>query len=115
MRASPVEGVGLVPAADLDAAVDVLRLLADPTRLAILRLLAEGEDSVGSLADRLQRHGPAVSQHLSKLRAGHLVTTRREGSTIYYSVANEHVVALVSHVIQQAEHVVNPARPAHHS
>lgn len=101
-------------APDVEGAVEVLRLLADPTRLALLTLLAEGEQSVGALATELDRPVPGISQHLAKLRAGHLVTSRRAGTTVYYRQANEHVAALVTHVLRQAEHVRTPEDPPHH-
>lgn len=106
-------GTDVDAAADLDAAVDVLRLLADRTRLAILSLLHDGELSVGAIADRLGRPVPAVSQHLAKLRSGRLVHTRRDGVTVYYSHANEHVDAMVRNVMQQAEHL-SYEHPPHH-
>ena len=62
-----------------------------------------------AIAEALDRPTPAVSQHLAKLRAGHLVTARREGTTIYYSQANEHVSALVTNVLQHTEHTLYPA------
>lgn len=99
--------------AELDTAVEVLRLLADRTRLAVLDLLGEGEQSVGAIAEALDRPVPAVSQHLAKLRAGRLVHTRRDGVTIYYRQANEHVGALVRNVLQQAEHL-SYEHPPHH-
>jgi DNA-binding transcriptional ArsR family regulator len=98
---------------DLDAAVEVLRLLADRTRLAILGLLHDRELSVGAIAEMLERPVPAVSQHLAKLRSGRLVQTRRDGVTVYYRHANEHVDALVRHVLQQAEHL-RYDHPPHH-
>ncbi|MBD3779128.1 MAG: helix-turn-helix transcriptional regulator [Micrococcales bacterium] len=106
-------GAALVPAADLEAAVDVLRLLADPTRLRILLLLDDRELSVGTLAEMLGRPAPAVSQHLARLRAGRLVQNRRDGVTVHYRHANEHVAALVRHVLHQAEHV-RYEEPPHH-
>jgi DNA-binding transcriptional ArsR family regulator len=101
------------PSADLDAAVDVLRLLADGTRLAILDALHDGELSVGALAEILDRPVPAVSQHLAKLRAGNMVLTRRDGVTVYYRHANEHVDALVRNVLHQAEHLRYDTPPHH--
>lgn len=97
----------------LDSAVDVLRLLADRTRLSILALLADGDRSVGAIADTLGRPAPGVSQHLAKLRAGGLVTTRRDGTTIYYGLANEHVATLVANVLQHTEHTLYPIPPHH--
>jgi DNA-binding transcriptional ArsR family regulator len=98
---------------DLDHAVDVLRLLADRTRLAVLALLDGTELSVTTLAEILDRPTPAISQHLAKLRAGHLVVTRREGTTVFYSQANEHVAALVTNVLQHTEHTLYPVPPHH--
>ena len=98
---------------NLDEAVDVLRLLADRTRLEILVLLAGGERAVGAIAATLGRPVPGVSQHLAKLRGGNLVTARRHGTTIYYALSSEHVGALVINVIQHSEHVVY-AIPPHH-
>lgn len=99
--------------AELDTAVDVLRLLADRTRLAILALLRDGELSVGAIADRLARPVPGVSQHLARLRTGRLVATRRDGVTVYYRLANEHIAALVLNVLHQAEHLRYDAPPHH--
>jgi DNA-binding transcriptional ArsR family regulator len=98
---------------DLDHAVDILRLLADRTRLAVLAMLDGTEMSVSAIAEALDRPAPAVSQHLAKLRAGRLVTARRDGTTIYYAQANEHVSALVSNVMQHTEHTLYPVPPHH--
>jgi DNA-binding transcriptional ArsR family regulator len=98
---------------DLDAAVEVLRLLADQTRLSILHRLHGRELSVGAIAEELGRPVPAVSQHLARLRSGRLVVTRRDGATVYYRHANEHVDALVRNVLQQAEHL-GYDHPPHH-
>ncbi len=108
----PAEGVP-DQTAELDRAAELLRLLADRTRLGLLLVLIEGEASVGDLAARLGRPLPAVSQHLARLRSGHLVTARREGSTVYYATANEHVEALVVQVLRQAEHTLYPVPPHH--
>lgn len=102
------------PQPDLDQAVDVLRLLADPTRLAILTMLEDTELPVGEIADRLARPIPAVSQHLARLRAGRLVTTRRAGTSVYYSQPDEHIAALVTNVLHHTEHVLYE-RPPHHA
>ncbi|MET0432658.1 MAG: metalloregulator ArsR/SmtB family transcription factor [Cellulomonas sp.] len=101
------------PDADLDHAVEVLRLLADRTRLAILAMLAGTEMSVSAIAAELGRPGPAVSQHLARLRAGRLVTARRDGTTMYYSQPDEHVAALVTNVLHHSEHVLYVTPPHH--
>ena len=113
MTAAAVRTRTSPPQPDLNQAVEVLRLLADPTRLSILTMLDGVELSVGDIADQLQRPVPAVSQHLAKLRTGRLVTTRRAGTSVYYSQPDEHIAALVTNVLHHTEHVLY-ARPPHH-
>jgi DNA-binding transcriptional ArsR family regulator len=66
-----------------------LKALAHESRLIILCVLAEGEKSVSELEEILQQRQPTVSQQLARLRSDGLVTTRREGKIIYYSLASE--------------------------
>jgi ArsR family transcriptional regulator len=68
------------------------RALADPKRLCVLESLAEGELSVGDLSTRVRCQVPNMSQHLAVLRSAGLVSTRREGSTIYYRLADTRVI-----------------------
>ncbi|HET6183294.1 MAG TPA: metalloregulator ArsR/SmtB family transcription factor [Acetobacteraceae bacterium] len=69
-------------------ASELLKSLANPHRLLILCQLAEGERSVGELADFLSVRDTAVSQHLALLRKDGLVSGRRDGQTIFYSLAD---------------------------
>ncbi len=71
-----------------DKASDLLKSLAHPYRLLILCQLIDGERSVGDLAAFLAARDSTVSQHLALLRKDGLVDTRREGQTIYYSIAS---------------------------
>lgn len=64
----------------------LLALLADQTRLRILRILAQGERNVGSLGEELQLSQPTVSHHLGLLRSQNLVATRRMGKKVFYSL-----------------------------
>ena len=68
------------------------RALADPKRLCVLESLADGELSVGDLSVRVQCQVPNMSQHLAVLRSAGLVSSRREGSTVYYRLADERVL-----------------------
>jgi DNA-binding transcriptional ArsR family regulator len=73
-------------------AVDMLKLLANESRLLILcQLAAAGEMSVGELADAVALSQSALSQHLARLRAEDLVATRREAQTIHYRIADPRV------------------------
>ena len=68
------------------------RALADPKRLCVLESLAVGELSVRDLATRVSCQVPNMSQHLAVLRSAGLVTTRREGSTVFYRLADPRVL-----------------------
>ncbi len=70
-------------------ACEFLKALAHESRLMMLCILAEGEKSVSELEDHLGLRQPTVSQQLARLRADGLVATRRDGKTIYYSVASD--------------------------
>lgn len=95
-------------------AVEVLKLLADPTRLRILWALLHGEHSVNELAEHVGAQPTAVSQHLSKLRLARLVRTRREGTKIFYLAENAHVRRLAEEALFHADHATSEL-PAHHA
>jgi DNA-binding transcriptional ArsR family regulator len=65
---------------------DIFQALAHPTRIAILELLANGELSAGALIDKLQMEQANVSQHLAVLRAKQLVSSRKRGNQVLYTV-----------------------------
>ena len=68
------------------------RALADPKRLCVLESLAGGEVSVSELSSLVGCQVPNMSQHLAVLRAAGLVTSRRDGSTVYYRLADPRVL-----------------------
>jgi ArsR family transcriptional regulator, virulence genes transcriptional regulator len=68
-------------------ATRLLKLMASEPRLMILCRLYDGEASVSDLAGYLDQSVSTTSQHLAKMRAEELVETRRDGQTIYYSLA----------------------------
>lgn len=65
------------------------------------------------MAEIVGKPAATVSQHLAKLRMARLVRTRREGTTIYYTVENPHIAQLVTDAVFNAEHA-GPGIPAHH-
>ncbi len=71
------------------AASRFLKALSNETRLRLLWLLAEGEQSVSELGRALGLRQPAISQQLARLRAERLVAQRRQGKSVYYSLASE--------------------------
>lgn len=75
---------------------DFYKLLGDPTRLRILSALAVSELCVCDLAETLKMNQSAVSHQLRVLRAGRLVTYRREGKMAIYRLDDEHVATIIA-------------------
>jgi DNA-binding transcriptional ArsR family regulator len=70
-------------------ASDFLKALSHENRLLLLCLLSEGERTVGQLEATLSMRQSAVSQQLARLRLDGLVTARREGKSVHYSIASD--------------------------
>jgi DNA-binding transcriptional ArsR family regulator len=77
------------PAAEQEPADEVLRALAEPRRRAILRLVAHDELAAGEIAAAFDVTRPAISQHLTVLKAAGLVAERREGTRRLYRARPE--------------------------
>jgi ArsR family transcriptional regulator len=69
-----------------DASNTVFKALADPTRRTILHLLRHEEMTAGDLAGRFDMSKPTLSHHFNVLKEAGLVTSRREGQTIWYAL-----------------------------
>jgi ArsR family transcriptional regulator, zinc-responsive transcriptional repressor len=80
------------------------KALSDPTRLRILNLLLHGEHSVNDIGEKLTLLQSTVSHQLRFLKNLRLVKTRREGTTIYYTMDDEHVIDLLKQSIDHAKH-----------
>ncbi len=83
---------------------ELFKALADETRTKILYLLTQRELCVCDLAFILDMSLPAVSHHLRLLKTLRLVSTRREGKQVFYSLEDEHVLALIE---QAREHYID--------
>ena len=77
-------------------AVSALKVLANEDRLLLMCQLSQGEASVGDLEERLEIRQPTLSQQLGVLRSEGVVSTRREGKYIYYSVADPNLLQLLA-------------------
>lgn len=97
----------------MNLVAEVFRMLADATRVQILWALVSREMSVNDLAAHVNKPAPSVSQHLAKLRMARLVRTRREGTSVFYSLDNDHIRQLVTDAVFNAEHA-GPGVPGHH-
>lgn len=81
--------------AKAEEVAETLAAMANPKRLVVMCTLLAGEKSVGDLAEIVQLTPAALSQHLGKMRALRLVSTRRDGQTIYYGLASVEVRAVL--------------------
>ncbi len=79
-----------------EAVAGLLKLLSAPNRLMILCHLIESEQCVGDLCEMLEMKPPAMSQQLSLLKREGLLSSRREGQTIYYSITDQKVGKLIA-------------------
>jgi DNA-binding transcriptional ArsR family regulator len=70
------------------------KALADPRRLALLSALQGGERTVSELSETTARPQPNVSQHLANLARAGLVDSRREGTRVYYRIADPYVLRI---------------------
>ncbi len=77
-------------------ASDLLKALSHEHRLLILCLLVEQERSVSELEDIMRMSQATVSQQLARLRGDRLVTARRDGRVVYYSIASSEVSGVIS-------------------
>jgi DNA-binding transcriptional ArsR family regulator len=91
----------------LGIAADVLRHLADPTRLHLLSLLGDGEQDVTTLTEQVAASRSSVSQHLGRLRLAGLVQAHRDGRRMLYRITSDHLSALVDEALGFADHAVH--------
>ena len=78
-----------------DDSESVFRALADPTRRQLLQDLRGGALAAGEIGSRFSISGPSISRHLSVLRGAGLVTERRDGNRILYSLVEDRLAACV--------------------
>jgi len=96
MTLAPGDVAGLAGRAAEAAAA--LKLLANEQRLMLLCRISQGECPVGELVEFSGLPQSSVSQHLGRLREGGMVRTRREGTSIFYRLADANVSQLIGAV-----------------
>jgi DNA-binding transcriptional ArsR family regulator len=75
---------------------DIFQALAHPTRIAILESLSGGELSAGDLIEKLGMEQANVSQHLAILRTKQLVSNRKAGNQVFYSVRDPIILKVLA-------------------
>lgn len=87
----------------MQAASELLKALASPVRLGVVRELSSGGKRVHELVSALGVSQPLVSQHLRVLRAYGIVATRRQAREIEYTLADEHLAHILLDVVRHIE------------
>ena len=87
---------------------DIFRLLGDSSRLRIFWILCHCEECVINISAMMDMSSPAVSHHLKALKAGRLITSRREGKEVYYKAADTDQAVLLHHVIEELLEITCP-------
>lgn len=82
---------------------ELLKMFGEPTRVRILFELLDHERCVGEIAERLDMTVSSISHQLRVLKQARLVKCRRDGKTMYYSLADAHVKTIFYHAL---EHVM---------
>lgn len=75
---------------------ELFKIFGDSTRIKILYTLLEKEMSVTEIVEKLQMTQPAISQQLRVLKTSGLVSNRRDGKSILYSLADDHVKKILN-------------------
>ena len=86
----------------MDAASRLFRALGDAPRLRMLEYLMQGECCVTELVDALGEKFSTVSQRLRLLRSERLIVRRRDGTHLYYALADQHVTDLIENALAHA-------------
>ena len=84
-----------------DQACKLMKVLSNPDRMMILCQLSKGELRVGEIEEILGIGQPTLSQQLTVLRDEELVTTRRDGKSIYYKVKSPKALAVIETLYEQ--------------
>lgn len=86
-----------------ESSVRLLKALSNEKRLLIVCALYKGEKNVGELEEIVGLSQSALSQHLARLRADNLVSTRRSAQTIYYSLSHGSVDSVMQSLCSMCE------------
>ncbi len=88
--------INLADEKDLCDLAELFKIFGDSTRVKILFVLLQSEMNVTEISEKLDMTQPAISQQLRLLKASGLVTSRREGKSNFYSLADDHVSSILN-------------------
>ncbi len=90
----------------LDAIAQRFRLLGEPVRLRLLRILETGEHGVNQLTEKVGGNQANVSRHLTAMYNAGVLKRRREGTSVYYTIADPTIFQLCKLMCSSAQEVV---------
>lgn len=93
---------------DFQTVADIFKQLGDGSRIRIFWLLCHCEECVVNLSAMVNMSSPAVSHHLRQLKAGGLITSRREGKEVYYRATLTQQAQLLHHMIEDLVEIACP-------
>lgn len=82
---------------------DLFKVFSDSTRIRILVALFEGEHCVSEIAEKLEMSQTAISHQLRVLKQNHLIKYRRQGKSMIYSLADDHVKTIINCATEHVE------------
>ncbi len=101
-------GEKLSHAEDFEIVANLFKLLDDPSRVRIFWLLCHCEECVINISAMVNMTSPAVSHHLRQLKAGGLITSRRDGKEVYYKASDSEQSRLLHKTIEETMEVSCP-------
>ncbi len=108
---TPANIQDLIPSESaVENVANIMRQLADPSRLRIFWLLCHREECVTNIAALTQMSSPAVSHHLRLLKSCGLITSKRSGKEMYYRSADTEMVNLLHRNIEKIADINCPDR-----
>lgn len=93
---------------DFEIVANVFKQIGDASRVRIFWILCHYEENVTDLSELVEMTPPAVSHHLRQLKAGGLITGRREGKEVFYKAADNIQAALLHEMIEQVMQISCP-------